>query len=313
MLKKNKLSIHILHYKRTDNLFKLLSSLSPIAKLNNIKIKVFDDSGNANLYEKFRLLKISFKNVVFVFNKKNMGYDHNYIKSLKEFQSQYVWVIGDSYVINLVSFKKVISKLENNNHDLYILNTGNRLKKNIKINRDLETVIKDFTWHITLIGSLIYSKKILKNTNFTQLKKFKNFPQVGIFLDFVSKSKIFFYINCNPFFPLKKVSYWKKYAFETFLKDLPNALNYSFIKNNISLKNKIIITHLVESKLLSLKSLFFISLNENIIKNYFKYEIYLNKFFFNFLIIYLIPKSLKKIIVNIFNLKSFINESWKKN
>jgi hypothetical protein len=90
-------------------------------------------------------------------------------------------------------------------------------------------------------------------------------------------------------------------------------LNYSFIKNNISLKNKIIITHLVESKLLSLKSLFFISLNENIIKNYFKYEIYLNKFFFNFLIIYLIPKSLKKIIVNIFNLKSFINESWKKN
>jgi hypothetical protein len=113
MLKKNKLSIHILHRNRIDNLFKLLSSLSPIAKLKNIRIKVFDDSGNANLYEKFRLLKISFKNVVFFFNKNNSGYDQNYMKSLKQLESQYLWVIGDSYEINPDSFNKIISKLEN--------------------------------------------------------------------------------------------------------------------------------------------------------------------------------------------------------
>ena len=63
----------------------------------------------------------------------------------------------------------------------------------------------------------------------------------------------------------------------------------------------------------SLKNLFIISLRENIMISYFQYIKYLRNYFFRFLFIFLIPKFLKKIIIIIFNLKYFINESWKKN
>jgi hypothetical protein len=313
MIKKKILSIHILYYNRAHNLIELTLSLLPIAKEKNIIIKVFDDCSDVDLSKQFKLFKIFYKKIFYIRNKNNIGHDQNYLQSIKKFQSKYLWVIGDSYVLNQSNFGKLFLQLKNNNYDFGILNIGERLEKKLKINKNIYTLLLSFTWHVTLLGSLIYNKKATNFLNFFQLKKIKNFPQIYIFFNLIIKKKNFFYFKLTPLVPLKKESYWLKNTFKTFLYDFPNVFNLFYFKKNLHLRNKIVSSHLIKSKIISLRSLFFISLKQNIMISYFQYNKYLYRYFFKFLIIFLIPKFLKKIIINLFNLKSFINESWKKN
>ena len=76
-----------------------------------------------------------------------------------------------------------------------------------------------------MTGSTIISKKIFKNYQNIDFKKFKNFPHIGLILSNISKKKIkYFYSERLLISSFEKKSYWVNKAFEVFLLDWSKAI-----------------------------------------------------------------------------------------
>ena len=184
------LTITILNYNRIHNLSKVIYQIYPTIKKFGMHLTIIDDDSYTDISQEMKYFKKDYKKFSFIRNKKNVGHDQNYIKAIKNCKTDYLWIISNSTILPINKFKLINELLENS--DLLIFKTKNRSIK-AKNNLNKNNFLEKFSWHICLTGSTIISKKIFKNYQNIDFKKFKNFPHIGLILSNISKKIKYFY------------------------------------------------------------------------------------------------------------------------
>lgn len=107
------LSICIPTYNRCKELERsILNTIEILRMLPEHKIEiVVSDNGSTDETKKI-LLNIQHVNndiqTIFVFNEKNLGFDSNYLQTIKNATGKYVWVVGDDDLFDLKALKDIL-------------------------------------------------------------------------------------------------------------------------------------------------------------------------------------------------------------
>jgi abequosyltransferase len=270
------LDIVIPTYNRSNFLKYLLKDIFSICKELSITIHILDDStdNKTELYCKDSVLKgfpIKYKR-----NQPSLGHDKNLISALKCSNADYVWLYGDSIIVDESAIKEIHSLCVNNEHDIISMNA---FRPNLDIISgkydDSEFILKELGWHLTLTGATVYSRNVVDSMDKYDLEKFRNFPQFSLIFHFLAEKSNFYWVNQKILasHPSKK-SYWLNDVFSVFLMDwwhaiisLPNT--YSFDVKFDAWKN-----HSLKTNLFTIKIL--LNMRYNGVYNYTEYLTYRN-------------------------------------
>lgn len=143
-----KLSICIPTYNRKQFLKEALNSIveqitDEIVKKIEIVISDNDSNDGTEEFIKNYIKKTRVK-IIYHKNKKNLGADLNYLKSVELANGEYCWIFGSDDLLNEESLKKVYSNLKNK-HDVYLYNRINCDYDMNKLNKCfwLDEIIED--------------------------------------------------------------------------------------------------------------------------------------------------------------------------
>ncbi len=185
----NLLSIALTTYNRAKFLDYWLKYHIPIVKKYNIKIIVSDDHSSdetINVIEKY--IK-EYPLIEFHSNEKNIGFDRNVERVLKYSDTEYVWLLGESYMIPENGIEYILELISKNNkkYDAIIVNyDGHRLEGiESKDYSDKNQLLMDLGWHMTLLSVYIFNSKIVKEGNFSRYYD-TTFIQVGVLFEYIS-------------------------------------------------------------------------------------------------------------------------------
>lgn len=224
----NKLTIAIPAYNRPHFLKENIQGISKLCEKYDVKIYISDDSTNDEIKDLFDSYFSKFNFITYKKNPKRLGHDRNIISCLKSIRSEYVWLVGDSLIIEPDIITKIINTINENNFDIIsVLSEGRKITEKSKPIVDPEEVFMKFCWHMTLTGSTIYSKKSISLFDFDEALKFKNFPHIVFIFRFLKNSCNFYWLNEVGVRTIRysgRQSYWAKNTIEVFVTDWTNAL-----------------------------------------------------------------------------------------
>lgn len=198
------LSICIPTYNRADKLDEMLDNLIEKIEPYNLPIYISDNCSKDNTYEIVSKYKKKYDHIYYSKNNNNFGPDKNFELVLKMSETEYSWLFGDDDLIVNDDLGKLIEDL-NTGYDLIVVNFPS--KDNLvcsKIYNDKNVLLKEMSPHMTYMTSLIYSKKIIQNSEFKRFYD-SNFIQMGV---------LFYYFGFQNF--------EVKFIHDIIVKDLPN-------------------------------------------------------------------------------------------
>jgi abequosyltransferase len=320
----NEVSLTIPTYNRARFLDACLEYHIPLARKYNVKIFISDNASTDNTEEIVRKRIEEYPLIFYSKNKKNIGPDEGFEKALKFSDTKYAWLLGDTYKIppEGLSYLFELLKLNPKSYDLIVLNCANRVKD--VPNQDYidpNKIFCDLAWHMTCLSVLVYSQRLIKNSNFRRYQN-TNFIQSGI---------IFEYLACNDFLVhwnmslsvdgitlpgIEKIS-WLKYTFEIWTERWANFIFSLPPIYTITNKIKVIKSHGVKSSLFSFNGL--LMLRARGILNLTTYSRFSQLFFLSIpfskyilFLLCLVPLSFFQVIIFLYKfilrLKKFFNE-----
>jgi abequosyltransferase len=307
----NKLSIVIPTYNRASFLDYSLEIHIPLVKEYNIPIYVSDNASPDNTSEIVNKWMEKYEFLYYYRNKKNLGADLNFEIILNKPNTDYIWLLGDTSKINKDVLANVLQQSKKY-YDLILLNDQKRVTDvETQVIASKEYLLSYVGWNMSQMSSLIYSKEVIKNANFTRFYGTR-FIQTGIALEYLAYRESIsvkwnkeLSVGALKRNGMMKTS-WQKDTFDIWIRKWTNFVlslppNYS-----LESKMKMIQTHNKRAKVFSFKNLLLLR-SEGFydMKQYASY----NKFFdislgstntFKFLYIAILPVKFTKILVNIY-------------
>ena len=156
----NKLAVSIPTYNNPDILKETLDREAYMLKENNVLIYIFDSSTN-DFTQNLVMSYINDKNLKNIFYNRSdsLNLDHKTYHAVILSNVEYVWLCGDSIIINQKSLEMVLNLLDKN-FDIIVLNDRDREKIGLKeYNNSLE-FFKECCWCCTFYGSTIHRASI---------------------------------------------------------------------------------------------------------------------------------------------------------
>ena len=256
-MKNTTLAIAIPTYDRAEIIRDNLPSIISEIKEYSIPIYISDNSTNDDTKNVINELKKQYEFLFYYKNSIDLGHDKNsfYVAQLPE--SDYVWLLGDALSLVKGAIKNVLLTIESHKPEIISVNSVNRdLDHNSGLYGDCNSVLDELGWHLTLTGVTIYSRATLSSINKVKTKDFKNFPQLGLIFNFLSKDCSFFWDNnkwviSSP----KKRGYWLSTMFSIFIDDWSNAIRNLPQCYEEGIKEKVIIEHSLKSNTFGFMSL----------------------------------------------------------
>lgn len=187
MKENGRLSIVIPTFNRAKFLDQCLGFLINVAEKNNIGIYISDncsDDDTKNVVSKWGK---KYRFVKYFCNSKNIGPDLNFEMALKMPATDYVWLLGDTYRIQLESIDFLVNLLMDDakNFDAFIFNVANRVVEIPDCEYcEKNRLLIDLGWHMTCMSSLVYNRKIISKANFNRYRD-TNFIQTGIIFEYI--------------------------------------------------------------------------------------------------------------------------------
>lgn len=277
------LSIVIPTYNRSDYLDCCLAIHIPLIKYYNIQIFISDNASTDNTKEIVIKHSKIYPFIHYSCNDTNLGADENFERALNYPETEYVWLLGDTYQIpgeGILYILNLISK-NNNKYDAIILNVANRVSNVPQQDYlDRNKLLSDLGWHMTCMASLIYSTKVIKNANFMRYRK-TNFIQTGVIFEYIENKDFFVHwkecisVQSIVIENIKKQS-WQDRTFEIWIKQWINFIFSLPPSYSIDIKLKCIMDHGKKSGMFSIKGLLILR-SKNIL-NYKEYKKYINLF-----------------------------------
>lgn len=183
-----RLSIVLPTYNRAELLDYCLEVHIPLAKAHNIQIFIFDNA-STDATEEFARKRIKeYPLIQYHKNETNLGPDKNFEIALNYPETEYIWLLGDSYKIppdGIDYLLKLISEPESR-PDVIVLNLANRIK-NLKTQNfvDANSLLVSLGALMTCLSCLVYNKNLIKTANFAKYSN-TDFVQTGIIFEAIS-------------------------------------------------------------------------------------------------------------------------------
>ncbi len=199
-----KISICIPQYNRINYLMKSLRSIEQ-QTYTDIEIIISDDCSTDNTVEQIKELSLNYKfPIIFDRNKKNLGYDRNYRKSIEMATGDYALVIGNDDSLNKPGHVQfLVDFLHSNNlPDIGFCNlieerTGGGLVKrawgNKVIGAGPEIALKNYS-SFSFVGGLIYKRSTFLKYNTAQYDG-SIYAQMYMGVYMISKGAVLFCIE----------------------------------------------------------------------------------------------------------------------
>ena len=163
-----KLSIVIPTYNRADFLDYSLEVHIPMLKEYGIEICIFDNASTDNTEEIVSKWMNEYKYLNYHKNETNIGPDANFEKALKYPDSDYVWLLGDTYKLSEEGVRYFLKQIENEKYDVLVFNLADKLNIQTKNYNDSNLLLNDLGALMTCLSCLVYNKIFLKQANFSR-------------------------------------------------------------------------------------------------------------------------------------------------
>ncbi len=302
------LSIVIPTYNRVDFLDYCLEVHIPLAKVHNIPIFISDNASTDATGEVVKRRIKEYHLIQYHRNETNLGFDGNFECALKYPQTDYVWLLGDTYQIPPDGIDYVLKLITANKekYEAIIFNVADRV---IDIPQqdytDQNQLLSDLGWHMTCLSSLVYSSKLITNADF---ERYKNTDLVQTAIIFESIANRNFLIHWVENFSVKSIKIkdlvkksWQARTMQIWAEKWPNLILSLPPSYRLDIKMKCIKEHGIKSQTFTLMGL--LKLRSENILNFKTYKHYSKIFplsidFSNItiLIISLLPSTILKFI-----------------
>lgn len=120
-------------------------------------------------------------------NERTIPPDENFEKALKSCETEYVWLLGDTYLVPEETLLAVRSALEEAAYDLIVVNASGRVSGlSEKVYTDRNELLSDLGWHMTCLSTLVYSRELIAHADFPRYRD-TNFLHAGIIFERLSE------------------------------------------------------------------------------------------------------------------------------
>ncbi|MEA5113412.1 MAG: glycosyltransferase [Geobacteraceae bacterium] len=256
------LSIVIPTYNRSEFLDHCLQVHIPLAKTYNIRIFVFDNASTDATAEVVRNRIKEYPLIDYHCNESNIGPDRNFERALKYPETDYVWLLGDTYQISaemLDYFYDVVPAREKT-YDVIVFNVINRVCDVPRQDySDQNKLLSDLGWHMTCLASLVYNSQLIAKADFERYRD-TNFLQTGIIFEYIARKRFLIHwvetLSVQPI-SLKDVAKesWLNQTFEIWVRRWANFIFSLPPSYDLDTKMKCIKNHGIKSGLFSLRGL----------------------------------------------------------
>lgn len=183
----NQLSIVIPTYNRADFLNYSLEVHIPLARRYHIQICIFD---NASMDDTEQIVARWMQEYPFLSyhkNETNIGPDANFEKALKYPDTEYVWLLGDTYQIPRNAIEYLLNTINDTekDFDVIVFNLANTIKVHTKNYQDQNVLLNDLGAVMTCAAINVYNKKLLDNAEFPRYKN-THFIQTGVIFEYIA-------------------------------------------------------------------------------------------------------------------------------
>lgn len=284
----------------------VMSILDCITKYN-VMVYIYDSSDNNETELVASRLMSKSSHIMYFKNKLKTEYDENCIAALKMAKEDYVWLLSDSMFIKVDAFPFLLNKINQSGADYISLNVVNR-RIDIKSSlfKDLDQTLILLGWHLTQLGTTIFSRRVLAELDLIKIQDVKNFVQVAIIFNGMARyNSSLLWVN-DRYLSINKAKkpYWTIQAIHTFTVDWVNVILSLNKKFSLEAKLKCIMNHGIYSGLFSWLGLLVLRssnlLNYKIYKRYkFIFPITIKYPNFIIMVLSLIPKRPIKVSINL--------------
>ncbi|ARU49446.1 Abequosyltransferase RfbV [Sulfurospirillum diekertiae] len=194
MIYNSLLSIVVPTYNRADFLDYCLEFHIPLAREYNIQIFISDNASTDNTREIVSKWMKEYPLLKYHQNASNVGPDRNFEIGLKLPDTEYIWLLGDTYQIPSNGIEYFLRLFpENNKYEVIICNVENRVL-NIPSQRykNPNKLLNDLGWHLTCLSSLIYSSRLVAQADFERYYN-TSFIQTGIIFEYIAEKNFTIY------------------------------------------------------------------------------------------------------------------------
>ena len=319
------LSIVIPTYNRAAFLDYSLEVHIPLCKEHNIQIFIFDNASTDNTKEIIEKWMLEYPYLAYYGSEINIGPDANFERALKYPDTNYVWLLSDTYQIPRGGIEYLFKTINNTDkdYDVVVFNLVEKIKIPTRNYQNQNDLLTDLGAVMTCAAINVYNKKLISNADFPRYYN-SNFIQTGIIFESISNRNFHiqwiqdYSVNSLNHLTLQKTN-WSHtpYALEIGCEKWANCIFSLPPSYTIQAKTKCIMEFGKVSGLFTLRNLILLRalgvLNIQSLKK-FDYFLALTIDFPKILIygLGLIPKSILKIIIFIFivlfkrkNLKTF--------
>jgi len=273
------LSIVIPTYNRGDFLDYCLEVHIPLAKAHNIQIFISDNASTDTTKEIVQKRMEEYPLINYHCNEINIGPDENIERALKYPETEYVWLLGDTYQIPLKGIGYLLNLISKNQkkYDVIVVNVVRRVSGIPQQDySDKNQLLSDLGWHMTCLSSLIYNSRLIAHGNFVRYRN-TNFIQMGVIFEYIANKD--FSVHWAETISVQGISIkgfvkksWRNQTFEIWAKRWPNFIFSLPPSYTLEIKLKCIKNHEVESDIFTFRSLLYLrifnSLNYKTYKQY---------------------------------------------
>lgn len=202
-------------YNRVDFLDYCLKFHIPLAREYNIQIFISDNASTdltkivvEKWMKEYPLLK-------YHQNASNVGPDRNFEIGLKLPDTEYIWLLGDTYQIPKNGIKYLLEQTKDKKYDALVFNLANKINIETKNYQESNLLLNELGALMTCLSCLVYNKELIKRANFSRYYN-SYFIQIGIIFEDIADNKKFsvFWIKSESVegleHPLLKKTNWSE-------------------------------------------------------------------------------------------------------
>lgn len=250
------LSIVIPTFNRADILDYCLGEHIILARENSIQIFVFD---NASLDATEAIVKKRMQEyplIEYHRHETNVGPDANFEFALKKPKTDYVWLLGDSYLmpVNGIDYILELISIDKKEYDMILFNIDD-LVVNIptKDYKDRNNLLRDLFWLTNCMSCLIFNNQLIASADFARYRN-TYFIQTGIIFEYISNKEFKIHWSkgvslklWSDFGGIKKIG-WQSNIFEIWFKNRTNFIFSLPASYDIEVKLKLAMETYIHSR-----------------------------------------------------------------
>lgn len=182
-----KLSVVIPTYNRADFLDFSLAAHVPLFRKCGIQIFIFDNASTDSTTEVVNKWSLEYPLISYLRHDENVGADLNFELALKAPDTDYVWLLGDSYLLPEIGIDYILNIDKCiTNYDLVVMNLMGALALPSKNYIDYNDLLVDLGGLMSCMSCLVYSRKLLSEAEFFRYRE-TNFIQTGVVFEYIAK------------------------------------------------------------------------------------------------------------------------------